>query len=74
MTAKSVFNSKIDEALPGINGPSSKLVGKVKSKRCVLRCFLKVATEVTEQTDSVRRGARVKCSCTCVGLDPRDRQ
>ena len=38
--------------------------GKTKSKRCVFRCFLKVATELAEHTDSGRllsrdRGTRV---------------
>ena len=28
--------------------------GKAKSKRCVFRCFLKVATEMAERTDSGR--------------------
>ena len=28
--------------------------GEAKSKRCVLRCFLKVATEMDEQTDCGR--------------------
>ena len=28
--------------------------GKAKSKRCVLRCLLKVATEMAERTDSER--------------------
>ena len=51
--------------------------GKAKSKRCVFRCFLKVATEMAERTDSERllkkrQGARVKSSCTSIGLDPRD--
>ena len=40
--------------------------GKVKSTRCVLRCFLKITVEVVETTGSVRlfekgRVARVKC-------------
>ena len=40
-----------------IDRPSGVLVsygGKAKLKRCVLRCFLKVATEMSEQTDSGR--------------------
>ena len=50
-----MLNSKIDEAVPqdqqvighaGVNG------GKARSKRYVLRHFLKVATEVDERTDS----------------------
>ena len=56
-TDKSVFNSRIDETVPwrqravgcaGVKG------GKAKSKRYVFRCFLKVATEIAEQTDSGR--------------------
>ena len=40
--------------LHNINGPLGVLMseGKPKSKRCVLRRFLKVETEVAEQTDS----------------------
>ena len=54
-TSKSVINSKIDDAVPqrqqviwhaGVYG------GKARSKRYVLRHFLKVETEVDERTDS----------------------
>ena len=42
--------------LRNINGPLGVLVcmgtGKAKSKRCVFRRFLKVATEVADWTDS----------------------
>ena len=56
-TAKSVFNSKIGEAVQwhqratghaGVHGV------KAKSKRCDFRCFLKAATEMAERTDSGR--------------------
>ena len=56
-TAESLFNTKIDEAVPqhqwaigcvGVYGE------KPTSKRCILRCFLKVATEMAEWTDSGR--------------------
>ena len=48
--------------------------GKAKSKRCVFRYFLKVATELAERTDSGRLFQRVKSSSTSIGLDPRDWQ
>ena len=56
-TARSVFKYVVVEAIPkhqqtiehtGVYG------GKAKSKRYVLRLFLKVATEVAERTDSGR--------------------
>ena len=53
MMAKSVLNSKIDEAFCNI-GRAGVYRGKAKSKRCVLRCFLKVATERAERTYSGR--------------------
>ena len=57
MTAESVFKNKIDEAvqlhqraigLAGVYG------GKAKSRKCVFRCFLNVATEMAERTDTSR--------------------
>ena len=54
-TAKSVINSTIEETLPqhqqamGSDGIYGR---KAKSKRCVFRYFLKVATELAERTDS----------------------
>ena len=73
MTAESVFNSKIDETVPwyqrvvGCAGICGK---KAKSKRCVFRCFLKVATEMAEWTDSGRlfqrdRHKKEKLMCLC---------
>ena len=76
--AKPVFNSKIQEAVSHQRaiGRAGVYWAKAKSKRRVLRRFLKVATEVAEWTDSIfvpkTRGARLKCSCTCIGLDPRN--
>ena len=55
MTSKSVLNSKIDEAVPQrqhVIGHAGVYAGKARSKRDVLRHFLKVETEVDEQTDS----------------------
>ena len=53
-----------------------RMGGKAKSKRYIFGCFLKVATEMGERTDSgslfQRDGMRVKSSYICVGLDPRD--
>ena len=49
MTAESVFNSKIDEAVAQHQrafGRAGVYGVKAKSKRCVLRCFLKVAIGV----------------------------
>ena len=57
MTAESVFNSKIEETVPKHQqdiGHDGIYGGKAKSKRCVFKCFLKVATEVAERTDSGR--------------------
>ena len=54
-TSKSVLNSKIDEAVPQrqqVIGHAGVYGGKARSKRYVLRHFLKVATEVDERTDS----------------------
>ena len=48
VTTKSVFNSKIKETVPRHQlavGCASVERGKAKSKRCVFRCLLKVATE-----------------------------
>ena len=47
--------------------------GKAKPKRCVFGCFLKVATEMVERTDSVRlfqRGGHKseKLLCMCWSL------
>ena len=56
-TAKSVFNSKIEETVPWHQqamGNDGIYRGKAKSKRCVSRYFLKVATEMAEWTDSGR--------------------
>ena len=56
-TAESVFNSKIDEAVPQHQqaiGHAGVYGGKVKSRTRVFRCFLKLATEMAEQTDSGR--------------------
>ena len=53
VTAKSLFNSKINEAVPLYQQTIGRAVvygRKVKSKRCVLRCFLKAATVMTERT------------------------
>ena len=51
---------------------------RAKSKRCVLRCFFKVATEMVEGTDSgklfQRHGEQESKARACIGLDPRDRQ
>ena len=41
-------------------GHASVYEGQAKSKRCVFRCFLKVATEMAEWTDSGRLFPRVK--------------
>ena len=54
-TSKPVFNSKIDEADPPrqqVIGHAGVYGGKTRSKRYVLRHFLKVETEVHERTDS----------------------
>ena len=54
-TSRSVLNSKIDEVIPQhqqVLGHAGVYGGKAKSKRYVLRHFLKVATEVDERTDS----------------------
>ena len=59
MTTASVFNSKIKDPAPkhqraiGHAGVYEGR-GKAKSKRCVLRCFLNVATEMAELKDSRR--------------------
>ena len=50
-TAESLFLNKSKKLFPNINRPSG---GKAKSERCVFRCFLKVATEMAERTDSGR--------------------
>ena len=50
--------------------------GKAKSKRCILRRFLKFTIKVTELMDSgggggfflkELRSTRVRCPCACVG-------
>ena len=51
-TARSVFKSKVDEAIPGHQ--QAGVYGGIKSKRYVLRRLLKVATKVAEWTDSGR--------------------
>ena len=54
-TSTSMLNSKIDEAVPHrqqVIGHAGVYGGKARSKRYVLRHFLKVATEVDERTDS----------------------
>ena len=56
-TAKSVFNRKIEETVPQHQqamGSDGIYGGKAKSKRCVFRYFLKIATELAERTDSDR--------------------
>ena len=56
-TSKSVLNSKIDGAVlqhPKAIRRAGVYGGKAKSKRCVVRYFLKVATEMTERTDNRR--------------------
>ena len=65
MTSQSVLNSKIDEKVPQcqqVIGHAGVYGGKARSKRYVLRHFLKVATEVDERTDSCklfqRKGAQ----------------
>ena len=53
--SKPVLNSKIDEAVPQcqlVIGHTSVYGEEARSKRYVLRHFLKVATEVDERTDS----------------------
>ena len=55
MTSKSVLNSKIHEVVPQhhqVIGHAGVYGGKARSKRYVLRHFLKVETEVDERTDS----------------------
>ena len=55
-TPESVFNSKIEETVPQHQqaiGHAGVYGGMTKSKRCVFRCFLKVATEMAEWTDSL---------------------
>ena len=56
-TAKSVFNSKIEETVPyhqQATGSDGIYRGKAKSKKCVFRYLLKVVTELAERTDSGR--------------------
>ena len=51
-----MFKSKIEVTVllyEWAIGHAGVYAGKAKTKRCVLRCFLKVATEVTEWTDNV---------------------
>ena len=57
MTAKLVFNSKLEEIVPSHQqamGNDGIYGGKAKPKRCVFRYSLKVATEMAERTDSRR--------------------
>ena len=52
-----VFDSKIKETFPlhqQARGSDGNYGGKAKSKRCVFRYFLKVATEMAERTDTRR--------------------
>ena len=76
-TAKSVFNSNIEETVPynqQAMGSDGIYRGKAKSKRCVFRYLLKVTTELAERTDSGRFFQIlqiVKSSSTSIGLDPR---
>ena len=54
-TAELVFNSKMEETVflhQQATGNAGIYGGEAKSKRCVFRCFLKVATELAEWTDS----------------------
>ena len=56
-TAESVFNSKIEETVPYHQqaiGHADIYGRKAKSKRCVFKCFWKVAIEMAEQKDSSR--------------------
>ena len=56
-TARSVFKCEVVEVVPlhqQAVGHTGVYGGKAKSKRYVLRRFLKVATEVAERTDSGR--------------------
>ena len=48
-----VFNGKIEETVTS-TAHAGVYGGKAKSKRCVVKCFLKVATEMAERTDSGR--------------------
>ena len=55
MPSRSVLNSKINEAIPQcqqVIGHAGVYGGKTRSKRYVLRHFLKVETKVDERTDS----------------------
>ena len=54
-TSKSVLNNKIDEVVPQrqqVIGHAGVYGEKARSKRYVLRHFLKVESEVDERTDS----------------------
>ena len=71
--------AKLKKQFCNINGPSGVLVftGESPSQWDASRRFLKVVTEMAEWTDTGRlfqRDRRVKSSCACVGLDPRDQQ
>ena len=65
-----------------INGPSTVVLclwGKDQVKEMCLEIFFEVSngngwTDRQWQVFPNRRGRRVKTSCTCVGLDPRDQQ
>ena len=46
--------AKLKKAFHNINGPSGVPVSIGESQKCVFRCFLKVATEMAEWTDSTR--------------------
>ena len=72
--SKSVLNSKIDEALPQrqqVIGHANVSGGMARTKRYVLRHFLKVATEVDERSDSVKlfqRGGAQELTDLCPPL------
>ena len=51
-TSKSVLDSKVGEAVPQRQQIIGHTGGKARSRRYVLRHFLKVATELDERTDN----------------------
>ena len=71
---------KLMKQFCNINRPLGVLVSigeRPSQKRCVLRCFLKVATEMAERADSGRffqgdLAQKWKTLAPCDGLDPRD--
>ena len=55
-TAKSVFNSKIEETVPQHQqaiGHAGIYGGNAKSKRCVFRGFLQIANEMDRQREAL---------------------